>query len=82
MVPELPKLRPRGRPKARSLSTRKIAVLEAVYLGRRNKEIAFHLHLSEQTVKKHVSQLLDHCAVPSRAGLIRAALAAGDLRPR
>jgi DNA-binding NarL/FixJ family response regulator len=55
-----------------SLSKREIAVFEMLGNGHSNRDIAQHLKLSERTVKRHVSALLDKLNVESRlqAGLV------------
>lgn len=52
------------------LSERQTEILEWILAGRSNKEIADMAHLSEGTVKNHVSALLLHFGVRSRAQLI------------
>lgn len=54
-----------------SLSNREIAVFELLGDGYSNRDIAQHLKLSERTVKRHVSALLNKLSVESRlqAGL-------------
>ena len=53
-----------------TLSDRQQQVLAGVIAGRSNREIADAEHLSEGTVKNHVSALLLHFGVRSRAQLI------------
>jgi DNA-binding NarL/FixJ family response regulator len=48
------------------LSTRETEVLAMMAEGMANKEIAAHLHISEHTVKFHVSSILGKLAVSSR----------------
>ena len=49
-----------------SLSKREIAVFEILGNGYNNRDIAQQLKLSERTVKRHVSALLDKLGVESR----------------
>lgn len=53
-----------------SLSERQVQILDWVLAGKSNREIALHAHLSEGTVKNHVSTLLLRFGVRSRAQLI------------
>ncbi len=48
------------------LSPREIEVLKLVAHGRTNKEVAAALHLSENTVKNHVANILDKLHLRSR----------------
>lgn len=52
------------------LTERQTEILEWILAGRSNKDIADMAHLSEGTVKNHVSALLLHFGVRSRAQLI------------
>lgn len=54
-------------------------VLELVSQGLCNKEIAGRLQIAESTVKWHVSRLLVMYETPNRAGVVREAIARGDL---
>jgi NarL family two-component system response regulator LiaR len=49
-----------------SLTERETDVLRLLALGKSNKEISQALSISEQTVKTHVSHILDKLGVPSR----------------
>jgi PAS domain S-box-containing protein len=60
-----------------SLSRRQREVLEQVATGHLNKQIAFSLGLSEQTVKMHRAALLDRLGVSTTADAIRIAIEAG-----
>jgi DNA-binding NarL/FixJ family response regulator len=52
------------------LTEREAAVTRLVVRGRGNAAIARELGISESTVKKHVSRVLDKCGVRSRTQLI------------
>ena len=49
-----------------ALTDRETDVLRLLAKGRSNKEIAQHLNIGEQTVKTHVSHVLNKLGVPSR----------------
>ncbi len=55
-----------GRPVAEELTERELSVLQLIGRGRSNKEIAKALHLSEGTVKGHVSAVLSKLGVDDR----------------
>ena len=57
-----------------TLSPRERAVLEEVFEGRTNKEIAVKLGISESLVKAVMQQLFDKTGVRSRSQLVRIAL--------
>ncbi len=64
----LDELAPPARPgPRRSLTARELQVLHLVTTGRTNREIANGLCLSERTIDRHVSNILDKLDVPSRA---------------
>ncbi|MEC3973821.1 helix-turn-helix transcriptional regulator [Amycolatopsis sp. H20-H5] len=71
-VAEPPELRPLER-----LNSRELEVLAGISRGRRNRQIAEGLQLSEHTVKFHVRNLLEKLEVSSRG---EAAALARDLR--
>jgi DNA-binding NarL/FixJ family response regulator len=52
-------------------------VLVEIGLGHANAEIATRLHMSEATVKSHVSHLFDKLTVTNRVWLAIAAIRAG-----
>lgn len=52
------------------LTPRQLEVLGQLNLGRSNKVIAYHLGLSENTVRVHVAAILDHLGVVSRVEAI------------
>ncbi|GAA2408047.1 response regulator transcription factor [Nonomuraea africana] len=49
-----------------TLNPRELEVLQQLALGRRNRQIAEHLHISEHTVKFHVANILEKLEVGSR----------------
>ncbi|SDD12006.1 regulatory protein, luxR family [Actinokineospora iranica] len=70
--PEVPDANPLS-----SLNPREIDVLEQLSQGRRNRQIAAHLHISEHTVKFHVANILSKLEVTSRGEAAAVARAAG-----
>ncbi len=62
---------------AAALSPRQREVLAEMAGGQRNKQIAWHLGLSEKTVKMHRALLLDKLGVKTTADAIRLAVEAG-----
>ncbi|WP_017585529.1 helix-turn-helix transcriptional regulator [Nocardiopsis ganjiahuensis] len=71
---DLPELE-RGRP-LRELNPRETEVLQQLDLGRRNRQIAERLNISEHTVKYHVANILEKLGAGSRG---EAAATARDL---
>jgi len=63
----------------KQLSERSRSVLILLTEGHSNKEIAAALRITEGAVKWHVSRLLLTYDCTSRTGLVRAAIARGDL---
>ncbi len=61
----------------RALSRRQREVLAEMALGHLNKQIAFRLGLSEQTVKMHRALLMDWLGAATTADAIRIAVEAG-----
>jgi DNA-binding NarL/FixJ family response regulator len=59
---------------SQSLTQRERSVLEGVFEGLTNKEIAVQLHVSEGSVKAVLQQLFDKTGVRTRAQLVRIAL--------
>ncbi|KIF75183.1 LuxR family transcriptional regulator [Streptomyces sp. 150FB] len=57
------------------LGTRELEVLQHLALGRRNRDIAQELHITESTVKFHIAKIFDKLGVNSRGAA--AALAHG-----
>lgn len=72
----LPSPAPADTPPAVSLSPRETDILRLLARGHTNREIAARLHLSEGTVKNHVSRILTRLALRDRT---QAALRARDL---
>lgn len=56
--------------KVDNISKREHEILELISLGRKNKEIASQLFMSEQTVKAHVSHIFKKFNVSSRTQLV------------
>ncbi len=61
----------------RSLSKREIQVLQYVAYGKNNKEIAFRLGISRQTVKNHVCSIFRKLGVDNRTRAVLYALRCG-----
>jgi hypothetical protein len=61
----------------KTLSRRQREVLAEMALGHLNKQIAFRLGLSEQTVKMHRALLMDRLGAATTADAIRIAVEAG-----
>jgi DNA-binding NarL/FixJ family response regulator len=64
-----------------TLTRRQNDVLELTAQGLSNKEIANRLHITEATVKYHVSQILDRLHLQSRYQLAPYARRRGDSSP-
>ena len=62
------------------LSSREIEILEHVAAGLRNKEIAYQLGLSENTVNAHVKHILEKLHVSDRTHAVTTALKRGIIR--
>ncbi len=65
---------------ATALTRREIDVLQLVAAGRRNREIARHLHIGEATVKSHLLHIYDKLGVDDRTHAVTVALERGVLR--
>ncbi len=81
-VPELPDQQSADRQRiARqmidALSTQRRAVLIAMATGKRNKQIAFAMAITERTVKMHRAAVMSALEVKSSADAIRIAIEAG-----
>jgi DNA-binding CsgD family transcriptional regulator len=61
----------------KTLGERELAVLRLAAVGRRNREIASELALSQHTVKFHLANIFDKLGVRSRAEAATVAFAAG-----
>ena len=68
-----------GPSKAEPLSEREREVLEFLTQGAPNKEIAARLHISERTVKAHVTNIFNKLGANSRAEAVAIALRSGLL---
>jgi DNA-binding NarL/FixJ family response regulator len=66
---------------AEELSARECQVLAMLAQGATNKAIATRLHISERTVKAHVTSMFNKLGVNSRAEAVAAALRNGLLPP-
>ena len=64
-----------------ALTERETEVLRLLAHGLSNKEIAQHLNIGEQTVKTHVSHILEKLAVPSRTQAALYAMRTGLVPP-
>lgn len=60
-----------------SLTPREVEVLELVYRGQRNKEIATSLDISEETVRVHLKNVFAKLGVNDRTGAVNVALRRG-----
>lgn len=60
-----------------SLTPREVQVTELIGLGRRNKEIAAELHISEETVQVHVKSILTKLGVDDRTAAVNVAVRRG-----
>ncbi len=63
-----------------ALSEREISVLRLVMKGLANKQIAEELHITEATVKAHVSRVMEKMGVPDRTRAVAVAIERGILR--
>ena len=62
------------------LSKRELEVLVLVGSGRRNRSIAHELHISEMTVKNHISHIFEKMGVEDRIGAVILAIQNGWLK--
>jgi len=67
---------------AEPLTERETDVLRLLAQGKSNKEIARELHIAEQTVKTHVSHVLNKLEVPSRTQAALYAMRVGLVSPQ
>jgi DNA-binding NarL/FixJ family response regulator len=72
---------PRESPRLAELTGREREVLEVVAAGLSNSEIAERLHVSEQTVKTHVSRVLAKLDLRDRAQVVVFAYENGVVTP-
>jgi DNA-binding CsgD family transcriptional regulator len=63
----------------KSLSDREIQVLQKIASGKSNKQIAQVLHISEQTVKNHISHIFEKLEVGDRTSAVVHAMSKGLL---
>jgi PAS domain S-box-containing protein len=63
--------------RVKSLTTRQRQVLAEMALGHLNKQIAYNLHVSEQTVKMHRAAMMVKLGATNTADAIRVAVEAG-----
>lgn len=66
----------------RCLTSRESAILQLIYAGLRDREIASALNLKPRTVKGYVSKLLARFDASNRTELIGCAIDLGHLEPR
>ena len=69
-----------GRPARSHLSPRELDVLRLIVVGKRNKEIAGALDITEGTVKIHVSSILGKLGVSDRTEAVTVALQRGIIQ--
>jgi len=62
------------------LSPREMEILEQITMGRSNKEIAYHLGISRQTVKNHMTSILRKLSVNDRTQAALYAVRRGWIR--
>jgi two-component system, NarL family, response regulator YdfI len=67
-------------PSPLDLTARELEVLEAVARGDRSKEIAYHLGITERTVKAHLASIYNKLGVDSRAAAIAVAIQKGFIQ--
>jgi len=61
------------------LTARELQILNALSLGRTNKEVAQDLHISENTVRHHVTSIIEKLQVSDRTEAVAMALRTGVL---
>jgi len=67
----------RRSPHSRELTEREATVLNALVMGKRNKDIAGELFITERTVKYHINGLFNKLRVSNRTQAVRAAVEQG-----
>jgi DNA-binding NarL/FixJ family response regulator len=65
-----------------TLTPREVEVISLVGEGRRNKEVAATLHISEETVQVHLRNIFAKLGVSDRAAALTVAVKRGIVRPR
>jgi two-component system, NarL family, response regulator len=65
-----------------TLTPREVEVISLVGEGRRNKEVAATLHISEETVQVHLRNIFAKLGVSDRAAALTVATKRGIVRPR
>ncbi len=65
-----------------ALTDRELEVLAGVAKGERSKEIAYHLGITERTVKAHLSNIYSKMGVDSRAAAVSEAMRQGIIGER
>jgi NarL family two-component system response regulator YdfI len=63
-----------------TLTERELEVLQSISRGERNKEIAYHLGITERTVKAHLQSIYQKFGVDSRAAAVAVGAQKGLLR--
>src|SRR4051794_37142408 len=58
-----------ARPVSKHLTLRQNQLVDLIIQGKLNKEIAYHLHLSEGTIKTYLSAIFDKLGVTNRTEL-------------
>lgn len=66
---------------ATKLSDREMDVMLVLASGALNQQIAKHLHLTEKTVKNHMTRIYEKLDVDSRLCAVLVAIQRGDIDP-
>lgn len=77
----MPHPQPHATSKLSPLTPRELEVLNEVARGRSNTEISAHMHLSEATVKNHVSRILAKLDLRDRVQAVVLAYEEGLVQP-
>ena len=67
----------RRAPHSRELTEREVTVLNALVMGKRNRDIAGELFITERTVKYHINGLFNKLRVNNRTQAVRVAVEQG-----